>query len=377
MAHIEHRGPGKWRARHRGPDGKERSRTFATKRDAQRFLDTVQVAKARGVWVDPALGRQTFESYAHAWLRGRGHVAPGTRQKEVGHVENHLLPAFGGWQLVAIQPADIRAWLATLERSPGTVKAIFGTLRLILGTALRDGVLGRNPCDSVDQPRDPAGEEMLFLTPGETAQLASAIDGRYEALIYLAAYGGLRWGELAALRTEHLKLLRGTVDVRRSLADISGQLIIQPPKSGKPRTVTIPRTICDMVGSHIARYPSEDPGVVFSSPKGHLLRRSLWYRRHYKPAVAAAGLDPRLRFHDLRHTAAALAIAQGAHPKAIQERFGHSTARLTLDRYGHLFPTLDESLQDGLESSFLRAAAASSRPASPNVLLMGSNQRPG
>jgi integrase len=90
---------------------------------------------------------------------------------------------------------------------------------------------------------------------------------------------------------------------------------------------------------------------VFSSAEGTPLRRN-FYRRHYKPAVKRAGLPDTLRFHDLRHTCAALLIAQGAHPKEIQERLGHSTIQLTFDRYGHLLPSLDERLRDGLDTTW-------------------------
>jgi integrase len=104
-----------------------------------------------------------------------------------------------------------------------------------------------------------------------------------------------------------------------------------------------------MLGEHIGRFPTED-GYVFSSPRGGPLRRN-FYRRQFLTAVAQAGFAP-LRFHDLRHTAASIAIANGAHPKEIQERLGHSTIRVTFDRYGHLFPTLDERLRDGLEETY-------------------------
>lgn len=376
MAHIERRGTGRWRARYRAPDHTERSRTFATKRDAQQFLDSIEVSKAKGLWVDASLGRQRFAAYAESWIEGRGHIAPGTLQKERGHLRNYLVPAFGQFQLASIQPQDIRMWMGKIDRSPGTIRDIFATLRRILGTAVKDGVLGRNTCDAVDLPRDSVDKEMLFLTPEEVKRLAVAIDSRYQALIYLAAYGGLRWGEIAALRPGDLNMLRGTVEVRRSLSEISGHFVMQPPKSGKPRTVLIPRTISQMIGDH-ANAHSNTENVIFASPEGKYLRRSLWYRRFYKPAVLEAGLNPSLRFHDLRHTSVALAIAQDVHPKVIQERLGHSSIRLTLDRYGHLLPTLDEALQKGLETTFLDAAAASSRPGGANVVALDAAQRPG
>lgn len=87
----------------------------------------------------------------------------------------------------------------------------------------------------------------------------------------------------------------------------------------------------------------------FASPEGSTLNHKNSYRRHFKPAIVTAGLPPGTRFHDLRHTCAAICISLGAHPKAIQERLGHSSTTVTLDRYGHLFPKLDETLTNRLD----------------------------
>ena len=94
---------------------------------------------------------------------------------------------------------------------------------------------------------------------------------------------------------------------------------------------------------------------MFTSPEGGPLRHSTFYKRHYKKAVLQAGIDPRTRFHDLRHTAAALMIAEGAHLLAVKERLGHSSIQVTADRYGHLFPSLEAALTAKLDASF-RAA---------------------
>ena len=99
-----------------------------------------------------------------------------------------------------------------------------------------------------------------------------------------------------------------------------------------------------------------------TTPTGTPLRHNLFYVRHFKPAVVRAGLPEGLRFHDLRHTCAALLVAQAAHPKAIMERLGHSSIQVTLDRYGHLFPSLDESLTEGLEATFQASVVSASGP---------------
>ena len=170
----------------------------------------------------------------------------------------------------------------------------------------------------------------------------------------------MRWGELAALRVERVNVLRGTIDVVEALAEVGGHLPPRADQDEARRTISLPRFLGEMLGEHIDRFPSVD-GHVFSSAEGMALRRRNFYRRHYKPAVTRAGLDPDPRFHDLRHTCAALLIAKGAHAKEIVERLGHSTTRLTMDRYGHLLPSLDERLREGPEATYRAAAAGPAR----------------
>jgi len=308
--------------RHRGPDGKERAKTFKRKIDAENWERSQDTAKQRGTWVDPSLAKQSFAAYVETWMRGQSHLAPTTGVKVRGHIDNHLLPAFGTSPLARIDAPQIRRWLAdTIEsgRQPSTVRGVHSTLSRILKTATVDRVICRNPCNDVSLPRDRQRIEKRFLSASEVHDLAGAIDDRYRALIYLAAYSGLRWGEIAALKIENIELPRGRVSVVESLADVRGDLITQLPKSGKPRQVTLPQGVAQIVGEHIGRYSAG--GYVFTSRDGLPLRRSNWYRRHYQPAVKAAALGEGLRFHDLRHTAAALAIEAGAIPRRFRSEW--------------------------------------------------------
>lgn len=360
--------PSPWQVRYKTPDGQSRRRQFPRKIDAERFAATLEADKVRGEWTDPALGRVTFAEYVTSWRPATDRLAAGTRQNIDGRLRNHLLPHFGDMPLAAIRPAHVRGWVSVMigkGLAPSTVKAAYWLLGDILGAAEVDRCIARSPLAAMDPrkdlPRDGAHEEMVFLDAGEVARLAEAIAPRWRALVYLAAYGGLRFGELAALRTPRLDLLRGTVDVAESLSDVSGELAFKGTKTGARRTVSLPRFLAEMLGEHVGRHPAQDD-LVFSSAQGLPLRRRLFYRRHYKPAVTLAGLDERLRFHDLRHTCAALLIAQGAHAKEIQERLGHSTIRLTFDRYGHLLPSLDERLRDGLQATYEQSLVSHGGP---------------
>lgn len=357
---------GSYIARYRDPAGRERSKSFRTKGEARSFLNAAEDAKRRGEWSDPAGAKIRFEEFAGEYVPTLSHLRPGTLMKLEGHLRNHILPFFDRTPLGAIRPADVRAWIARLQDdglAAGTIGGVYRTFSKIMKTAVIDRLISRSPCVGIDLPKQASHEEMKFLEPAQVEALADAIEPRFRALIFMAAYTGMRWGELAALRMRRVNLLKGTVEVVESLSEINGHIHIQPPKTGKLRTLSLPRSLSEMIGEHIGPYPSKD-GFVFSSPEGKPLRRN-FYNRHYLPALVRSGLDPDLclcinrkcgkrhrplfRFHDLRHTCAALLIAQGAHPKEIQERLGHSTITLTFDRYGHLFPSLDERLREGLD----------------------------
>ena len=180
----------------------------------------------------------------------------------------------------------------------------------------------------------------------------------YRPLVFTAAYAGLRWGELAGLKVERIDLLRQTITVVEQLTEVNGTLAYGPPKTAAGRrTVNVSGFLAEMLADRLCEPLTATSGLVFPSPEGTPMRRSNFRRRAWSMATGRAGLDG-LRFHDLRHTAVALAIAQGAHAKAIQERMGHSSVTVTLDRYGHLLPALDERIADGLEEARRLAVAA-------------------
>lgn len=365
MASIEDRGKSaklRWKARYRTTEGATRSRAFARLVDAEDYLATVEADKVRGEFADPLLGRRTFEEYALEWLEGKGNVRPRTRINVEGRLHKHAIPAFGATPIGNIRPAQVRSWVTGLSASglaPSTIKAIYLTFGQVMRTAEIDRVIPRTPCIGIELPADIGPDrEQHYLTPEEIAGLAEAITPRFAPLILAAGYTGLRAGELGALTSDRVNLLRRTIDVAASMSEVRGEVVIGPTKTGKRRTVTLPPFLAELLGQHIGRYPS-DEGYVFTSSEGGPLRHRNFMRRHFKAAVAAAELPDTLRFHDLRHSHAAMLIAQGAHPKQVQERLGHSTIRVTFDRYGHLFDGHDDDLLEGLDGL---ARSASENP---------------
>ncbi len=386
MGSITKRPDGKYRARYRDGAGKEHAGHFARKVDAERWLTTSGADLVRGDWTDPQLGRMRFAEWVEEWEAGLVELRPTTKVLNVGVARNYLVPRFGQWQLSRIRTADVKEMLGeelTEGRlSNSAVRRHVLVLRTILDAAVADGRIGRNPAKSVKLPAEDS-RPMRFLDPGEVARLADAITPHYRPLVLTAAYVGLRRGELFGLRVANVDLLRHTIKVEEQLQEVGGRLVLGPPKTKAGiRKVTMPGLLAEVLGTHFNAAPVRSSGLAFPGPKGGPARaqnfRHVWLRACVRAELgwrrAPDGSFHRddgplsgLTLHELRHTAAALAIAQGAHPLAIKERLGHSSITTTLDTYGGLFPSLDEALAEGLDG-VLRGSLAESGPVEAEVV---------
>jgi integrase len=357
MASIQKRvrnGRVTYRVRYRDPAGRQRSRVFARKADAQRFLSETENAKLKGTWTDPALGRVRLEDWLEEWWATTTNLRPSTAARDADYIRLYIGSRFASTPLAAISQRDVRAWVAELSArglAPATVQKAYQLLGKVLGAAVDAGMLAQSPCRRVPLPKVER-EEMRFLTPAEVATLADAIAPRYRALVLVGAYGGLRIGELAGLRRRRVDLLRGTVEVAEILTEVRGELFVGPPKTrAGRRRVGLPQAVVRELARHLGA-PGGLDDLVFTAPQGGPLRVNGFRGRVWRPATRAADLDG-LRIHDLRHTAVALWIAAGANPKEVSARAGHASVSFTLDRYGHLFPEADAALRDRLDAFYV------------------------
>lgn len=202
----------RYEVRLRGTDGKERSRTFRTKKEAERYERTQQTAIEHGLWIDPRAGKVTLEAWAKEWQRTVVHLRASTQRIYGANLRNHIVPELGQVELAKLTPSMLRAWLSGLTTkvgrhgeplAPGSVAQAYRTLNRVLVAAMDDELLGRNPLSGVKPPRVVA-EPMRFLSHDEVATLAATIDPRYRAFVLVAAYTGLRAGELIGLRRKHV-----------------------------------------------------------------------------------------------------------------------------------------------------------------------------
>ena len=336
-----------YRARYRDPLGRQRSRSFDRKADAQRFLLEMEADKAWGTWIDPRGADMALADWAEEFLRLGPRLSPTTRQTYRRDLDKYVVPRFGAYPIGRVPADEIENWLndeIDAGIAPSSVHRHYRTLRRMLQVAVDKQKLLVNPCQRVQPPRVPS-REMVFLGWGEVAALANAHSERYRVLIYMAVDSGMRWSELIGLRRARVDLRNRKVRVTEQLIRLdAGEWVRKEPKTpASVRSITISPFTAGLLAHHLDHYA--EPGLdalVFPNEAGHPIISSSFWNNHFRRAQRRVGVV--CRFHDLRHSSVALAIAEGAHPKAIQARMGHSSINVTLDRYGHLFPELDESI---------------------------------
>lgn len=399
--HIRNRGKRddgstKWQARWRDPRNAavRKEKQFRDKDVARRWITRMDAEAHGAMFAAPTNAERPrpFKEIVAVWKETCWPgLAPNTTSRYGQVVRTHLEPEFGTTPITEVTRERIGRFIARLTRegkAPGTVRKIHTVLSAIMSEAVELDLLPSkaNPCLRMRGLPAHQHSEPVFLNAEQVKQLADAmLSATYKLLIYTAAYTGLRAGELAGLRRKDVDLLRGVVHVRQSLKALDAERpdgtrgpLFGPPKNGKPRTVTLPRFLRAMLTDHLALSPAKGgPGgagadaLVFTSPEGGVHRHGLFMRRAWYPTIKGDMRSKNhkkqrppalpaelhgLRFHDLRHTCASLLIAQGAHPKIIQERLGHASITTTMNRYGHLFDGLDAGLIDGLDAAHDEAA---------------------
>ena len=312
---------------------------------------------SKGEWIAPELGKQKFQEYAEAWMRDRV-LKPRTVEFYTGLLKNHLYPTFAEVSLSDIDEAAVRRWRKARLQAGSTAKRPFGPvtvakayrlLHAIFETAAEeDRIIGRNPCHIKGAGQEESDEREIVPLP-VVFKLAETVPVRYRALILLATFADMRWGELAGLRRENIDLAACEIRIMQTLVQPGKEgLSFDTPKSqaGK-RTVAFPEEIVGEIRWHLEWFAEPwRHGLVFVGPKGGRLRRSNFHESVWSKAREAVDL-PNLHIHDLRHTGGTLAAATGATLKELMVRLGHSSPRAALI-YQHASRDRDRLIAKGL-----------------------------
>jgi integrase len=380
MASIEKRvrnGKVRWYVRYRTPEGQQRTKTFDRQVDAKNYATETDSSILVGDFVDPRLAKMTVGEWADKWFGNKNGLAETTLSRYEDILRKHIRPRWGKVALSRIRHEDVQQWLNNLPLSPASVRKVHRVLSMMLDYAVKARRLSNNPAKGVELPRV-KGKPKRFLTHEQVDTLAKEVGNDWRLVVLFLAYTGLRWGELAALRVRNLDLLRRRAIIEQSYSPVKGRMTLSDTKGHERREVPIPKFLIPDLYAQLDGKRTDD--LVFTGPKGAILRSQTLRQVVFPRASVVLGLatekldaegnritdkngEPamtgNLTPHELRHTAASLAIASGADVKVVQQMLGHKSATMTLDLYGHLFPDRLDVVADAMDAA--RTAALASR----------------
>ncbi len=324
-------------------NGREVSRTFTRKVEADAWAATTEADKVRGAVVDPKDSRVTVKEYAEKWLAERHDLAATTCALYRHLLDHHIIPILGGIRIGNLSTATVRSWHAAIEcEHPTTAAKAYRLLATIMKTAVEDRLINQSPCRVKGAAKEQAPERPV-ASVAEVHALADAMPAHLRLLVLLAAWCQLRRGELLGLRRQDIDLLRHTVSIAVTrTATLTREVVKKPPKTeAGRRTVAVPANILPDVEHHLATFvgPERDAGVFQDVDNGKL--RTAWDR-----ATRRVG-RPDLHLHDLRHSGLTWTAAAGATLPELMFRAGHKSPTAAL-RYQHATRDRDRALADAL-----------------------------
>jgi integrase len=349
-----------WLYRGRTLDGRQFTRSFATKKEAKEYAAQVLVDKRRGSFMDPQNASITFAAFGEQWLSSRRRrIGAKTLEREEGIFRLHLQPSLGPRQMGSIRRQDVVRLVddwSDSGLSPRTIRRHVAVLTNIFNLAVAEEIIVRSPVAKVDLPRaqDPHRRP---LTKEECRALLAAVEPAYRPLMYIALTTGLRWGELRDLNIGDLDWSDKTLQIRKAKTEAG------------VRSITLSTTDIAVINGHLVesgRTMAERDEPLFISHRrdqnGRLIGTRLNYSnfrsRVFRPAAEKIGL-PDLTFHDTRRTAVTLLVSGGVPLKAVQARLGHRDVRTTLNFYAQ---ATQQDLRAAAEFMEQVLAATSSPP---------------
>ena len=356
-----------YRVAYKRPDGTQTNkRGFKRKRDAENYLTSVESAKLSGNYIAPGDALAKIATLGANWiLAHKSNVKPSTFHSDESAWRIHVEPKWGQRAVGTIRHTEVQTWVSNLAKvkSPTTVNRVHGVLAVILEGAVQDKRIAKNPARDIKLPTKRKAKK-IYLTHLQVDRLAKA--SKYPDFVFFVAYTGLRWGEASGLHVGDIDRKRRRAEVEENAVNVNGHIHLGTPKSNEQRSIAYPAFLDDAIKRACENKRSED--LLWPSKEGKHLRSgntvSGWFIGAVHRVMAAdetAAVEaeakgeeappimPRVTPHDMRHTAASLAISAGANVKALQRMLGHASAAMTLDRYADLFEDDLDSVAEALD----------------------------
>jgi integrase len=345
--------------------GKRRQKflTAPTKRGVEDLATELLASMSSGTFGEADAKKLTVGEYLTRWLASiEANVRPSSLRRYTEVVQKHITPIIGRVRLAKLTPLQVQNLYADRltngKLSPTTVALVHNVLHRALKQAVRWGLLTRNVTEAVEPPRETTPEYITWNEHQVAAFLAVTDQDEWAALWRLALLTGMRRGEILGLKWEDVDFARGVLAVKRTLSrGKDGTFVFGTPKTASGRrSIALPRSAVDSLRKHRVKQLEHkmklgssyhDQDLVFADALGDSIHPNTLDHR-FKRLAVKAGL-PEIRFHDLRHTSATLMLANGTHPKIVQERLGHSDVSMTLNRYSHVAMDMQREAADQLD----------------------------
>jgi integrase len=334
-----------------------KKRGFTGKTEARNAEAAAKTEWLKGSYIDPS--KITFGEYIQEWLDNKQDISPETRYTNNGHIRNHIIPELGHIPLQKVNVMHIEKFVKYLQErglADGTVRKIYNLIHTCFKTAVRKEFIIKNPFDLMDKGSKPreSKPKVDYWTTEEVKNFFSVLDHRLRILYVLAIYTGMRRGELLGLRWKDVYFETSQLRISQTLKARQGIKDGVKTDSGY-RTITVAPTVMTELKKHrtvsvqekLAAEKYEDHDLVICQRNGRPLSLGS-FDRNWKRLLEKIGMR-KIRFHDMRHTCASLLFSANVHPKVVQEQLGHSSIKITLDRYSHMMPNMQSEAAKALE----------------------------